>query len=237
MKRLFLIAATLTLFSYSSYAQLFTLGPKIGLSSSKINVAEDVNGIISGDAEVGFHAGLFARVSILGFYVQPEALFTRVFQEDGSSVPVSVVEVAPNRITQVKTKENDGNIIIDDQTVTNNVESVQNLTYNKLDVPVMVGIKIGNIIRVNAGPTFSFILDQDIREEGTSVINNISQNYNEANVGYQVGVGLDISKLVIDLKYENNLSVLGESVTIANQTFPTDMRNRLFQLTLGWKLL
>jgi len=33
---------------------------------------------------------------------------TRVFQEDGSSVPVSVVEVAPNRITQVKTKETDG---------------------------------------------------------------------------------------------------------------------------------
>lgn len=209
MKRLFVLAAALTLFSYSSYAQLFTLGPKIGLSSSKINVAEDVNGIVSGDAEVGFHAGLFARVSLLGFYVQPEALFTSV----------------------------SGNIVIDDQAITNNVESVQNLTYNKLDVPVMVGIKIGNIIRVNAGPTFSFILDQDIREEGTSVINNISQNYNEANVGYQVGVGLDISKLVIDLKYENNLSVLGESVTIANQTFPTDMRNRLFQLTLGWKLL
>ena len=33
---------------------------------------------------------------------------TRVFQEDGSSVPVSVVEVTPNRITQVKTKETDG---------------------------------------------------------------------------------------------------------------------------------
>lgn len=33
---------------------------------------------------------------------------TRVFQEDGSSVPVSVVEVAPNRITQVKTKDTDG---------------------------------------------------------------------------------------------------------------------------------
>jgi len=209
MKRLFVLATALTLFSYSSYAQLFTLGPKVGLSSSKINVADDVNGIVSGDAEVGFHAGLFARVSLLGFYVQPEALFTSV----------------------------SGNIVIDDQSITNNVESVQNLTYNKLDVPVMVGIKIGNIIRVNAGPTFSFILDQDIREEGTSVINNISQNYNEANVGYQVGVGLDISKLVIDLKYENNLSVLGESVTIADQTFPTDMRNRLFQLTLGWKLL
>jgi len=33
---------------------------------------------------------------------------TRVFQEDGRSVPVTVVEVSPNRVTQVKTLETDG---------------------------------------------------------------------------------------------------------------------------------
>ncbi len=33
---------------------------------------------------------------------------TRIFTEDGVSIPVSVVEVLPNRITQVKTVESDG---------------------------------------------------------------------------------------------------------------------------------
>lgn len=33
---------------------------------------------------------------------------TRVFQEDGTSVPVTVIEANPNRITQVKTAEHDG---------------------------------------------------------------------------------------------------------------------------------
>ncbi|GAB4359982.1 MAG: 50S ribosomal protein L3 [Gammaproteobacteria bacterium] len=33
---------------------------------------------------------------------------TRVFTEDGVSVPVTVVEVEPNRVTQVKTVESDG---------------------------------------------------------------------------------------------------------------------------------
>jgi len=33
---------------------------------------------------------------------------TRVFQDDGRSVPVTVVEVATNRVTQVKTVETDG---------------------------------------------------------------------------------------------------------------------------------
>lgn len=33
---------------------------------------------------------------------------TRVFSEDGASIPVTVIEVAPNRVTQVKTVETDG---------------------------------------------------------------------------------------------------------------------------------
>ncbi|MDR3492628.1 MAG: 50S ribosomal protein L3 [Gammaproteobacteria bacterium] len=33
---------------------------------------------------------------------------TRVFTEDGISIPVTVVEVLPNRVTQIKTQENDG---------------------------------------------------------------------------------------------------------------------------------
>lgn len=33
---------------------------------------------------------------------------TRVFQEDGNSVPVTVVEISPNRVTQIKTVETDG---------------------------------------------------------------------------------------------------------------------------------
>ncbi len=37
-----------------------------------------------------------------------KAGMTRIFTEDGASIPVSVVEVLPNRITQIKTNETDG---------------------------------------------------------------------------------------------------------------------------------
>ncbi|MCV6610599.1 MAG: 50S ribosomal protein L3 [Amphritea sp.] len=37
-----------------------------------------------------------------------KAGMTRVFNEDGVSVPVTVIEVEPNRVTQVKTEETDG---------------------------------------------------------------------------------------------------------------------------------
>lgn len=37
-----------------------------------------------------------------------KAGMTRIFMEDGASVPVTVIEVEPNRVAQVKTVENDG---------------------------------------------------------------------------------------------------------------------------------
>ncbi len=37
-----------------------------------------------------------------------KAGMTRIFTEEGSSIPVSVIEVEPNRITQIKTVETDG---------------------------------------------------------------------------------------------------------------------------------
>lgn len=37
---------------------------------------------------------------------------TRVFTTDGVSIPVSVVEVVPNRVSQIKTEENDGYVAI-----------------------------------------------------------------------------------------------------------------------------
>jgi large subunit ribosomal protein L3 len=37
-----------------------------------------------------------------------KAGMTRVFTDDGASIPVTVIECTPNRVTQVKTVENDG---------------------------------------------------------------------------------------------------------------------------------
>jgi large subunit ribosomal protein L3 len=37
-----------------------------------------------------------------------KAGMTRIFGDDGASIPVTVIEVAPNRVTQVRTEETDG---------------------------------------------------------------------------------------------------------------------------------
>lgn len=48
------------------------------------------------------------RLGLLGRKVG----MTRFFTDDGESVPVTVVDVSNNRVTQVKTQENDGYVAI-----------------------------------------------------------------------------------------------------------------------------
>ena len=204
MKRPLILLAVL-LVSTTTYAQFFTIGPKVGFSSSKLSV-ERANRIRSGQSTVGFHIGAFSRVSVLGLYVQPEVLFTQA----------------------------GGQIEIQDE-LNDNFNQVQDLTYNKLDIPVLFGFRVGSVFRVNAGPAFSLILGQDARTEGTS--EEVRNRYEDSTVGYQVGGGLDIGKLVLDVRYEGNLSRLGDTVQLGGRTFDTDYRNNQFSVSLGFKLI
>ncbi|MEM6843476.1 MAG: porin family protein [Bacteroidota bacterium] len=203
MKQVCLIAIALGLAIQSYGQEFFTLGPKIGISHSSLT-EQSAQAIAAGDASVGFHAGLFTRLSILGFYIQPEAVFSSTGGEITYSNPQT------------------------------NLTEVKEMTYNKIDVPVLLGFKIGPLFRVNAGPSFSMLLNADAREDGT--VQEVRDNYNNATVGFQAGVGLDISKLTVDLRYENNLSAFGEEVSFMGQNFDTDLRNQLWLLSLGFKL-
>ena len=190
-----------------SYAQSVNVGPKVGFSSSKLTM-EEADLIRSGASTIGFHAGAFIRISFVGLYLQPEVLFT----------------------------SSGGRIEVRDQ-VEDTFEEIQELNYNKIDVPIMIGAKLGDVLRINAGPTFSYILREDARSEGAvATTQEVSTNYQNATVGYQLGIGLDIGKIVIDARYEDNLSKLGDSVRFGNKTFETDYRNSQYTVSLGFML-
>ena len=190
-----------------SYAQSVNVGPKVGFSSSKLTM-EEADLIRSGASTIGFHAGAFIRISFVGLYLQPEVLFT----------------------------SSGGRIEVRDE-VEDTFEEIQELNYNKIDVPIMIGAKLGDVLRINAGPTFSYILREDARSEGAvATTQEVSTNYENATVGYQLGIGLDIGKIVIDARYEDNLSKLGDSVRFGSKTFDTDYRNSQYTVSLGFIL-
>jgi len=65
---------------------------------------------------------------------------TRVFTEDGVSVPVTVIEVAPNRVTQVRTLEKDGYAAIQ---VTSGERKAKHLTKAEAGHFAKAGVEAG----------------------------------------------------------------------------------------------
>jgi len=176
-------------------AQL-SLGPRAALISSSVSLEEDLANIKEGDAQIGYQLGIFARINLIGLFVQPELLFT----SSKSALDVT------------------------------NVGDVS-LNFNKIDVPVMVGMKLGPL-RLQVGPSFSFLSSAE-SETPAGVIEDVKENYKSSTVGYQAGVGIDISKLVIDLKYEGSLSAYADALP---GWMETDQRVSQWVLAVGFKL-
>ncbi|MEM1134395.1 MAG: outer membrane beta-barrel protein [Bacteroidota bacterium] len=205
-------------------AQLLKFGLRAGVSSTDLNADDllitNLDGleelkVKAGNSRVGVHGGIFARINvpILPIYIQPELLFSSV----GGEYEVSSV-VGGNSEAGTNT-------------------SIRDVNFSRLDIPALIGGKLGPL-RINAGPIFTFILSEDngfadaVRE--ASNITNAEQDNNGATVGYQAGLGFDIWKLAFDLKYEGNLSKLGDGITLRNNNYSFDTRNNQVLFSLGY---
>jgi hypothetical protein len=103
--------------------------------------------------------------------------------------------------------------------------------YNRLEVPVLAGIKLGPL-RVNAGPSATIRIGSP-----KALIDdpNFEEMYRGATFGYTAGLGVDLfKKLTFDARYNGSLSEkFGDSVTIGSQTFNLDSRQPSFTLSVG----
>ncbi|MPR36824.1 outer membrane beta-barrel protein [Salmonirosea aquatica] len=104
-----------------------------------------------------------------------------------------------------------------------------------IDLPLLLGIKLGPL-RLNAGPMASLrVLDGDLKgalKEYTS--QSVRQSIQQAQFGYQAGIGLSFSGMQLDLRREGGL---GKSAsTTAEPTTPASVspRSSLWQLTVGF---
>jgi hypothetical protein len=101
------------------------------------------------------------------------------------------------------------------------------LRLTKLDVPTMLGLSLFGVARAQLGPVFSRLLrttegDKDVKEYDSGI-----------TVGWQGGLGLDLWKIVIDLKYEGNLRVIGNEIA----GIRTNRRHAMWVLSVGVNML
>jgi hypothetical protein len=102
-------------------------------------------------------------------------------------------------------------------------------TLNRIDIPVMVGFKL-KILKLEVGPVASFIISDNSDLES---ITQYDMQWNKATIGYQAGIGLDVGKIALDVKYEGSLSKLGTGITIGNTTTSFDTRLNQIIVSVG----
>jgi large subunit ribosomal protein L3 len=97
---------------------------------------------------------------------------TRIFTEDGVSIPVTVIEVTPNRITQIKTLETDGYTAVQ---VTAGTRRASRVTKPLAGHFAKAGVEAGNVIlefrsdKVDELITVGAELKADLFKEGQLV--------------------------------------------------------------------
>jgi hypothetical protein len=111
----------------------------------------------------------------------------------------------------------------------NNQNKDYEASFNRLDIPVMVGMRFLKLLRFQAGPIASLNINSKLKEAGSTISD---AEFKNATLGYQAGVGLDLGNLSVDARYEGELSKWSEKIG----GFNTDNRINQWVLSVGFKI-
>lgn len=101
---------------------------------------------------------------------------------------------------------------------------------SKLDMPVLVGMKLIGPLNIFAGPAFQYYLNNDLKGV------NISDVKNDFSVGMNIGASIELGRIGIDIRYERGLSANEASWTDAGNTFTLDSRPEQVIFNLSYSL-
>ena len=213
MKKFVLLFVVLFFSAGVTFGQ-FAFGIKVGYNASKLNTSLDS---IKSSFNSGFHFGAFFRIGIgKTVYLQPEAYYTLqggLFENN-----------AANTVNNWK----------------------QKVTVGSLDIPVLVGFKLINLKVVNwrimAGPMVSFVVNSKIKDVNlTGPIT--SSDLTKLNWYVQVGTGVDVLFLTLDIRYQvglNQMIKTAQSVdangNATGQAYSLNAKNNMWVVSLGFKL-
>jgi len=199
MKKLVLTVLTLTLINVS-FAQKIDFGAKAGLN---YNFGGDLSEVSSevGNSFENLIAGADNKAGFhVGLWAKARILGFYIRPElVYTQLNNSYSNTAENVDTDFKTK--------------------------KIDIPILIGVKVVGPLHVFAGPSFQYITKSEFDQNDFT---NVKKK--DLTAGLQIGTGLELGKLGIDVRWEK-----GFSNDVDGEFFNTDIRvdNRPNQLIFG----
>ena len=208
MKKHLIVLAVFLFAGQVAEAQLFQYGIKGGIGFSNLKFS-DVTGIEDGEDVYSLVTG----DAVTGYHI---GLQTRI--------KIAMIFIQPELYF------NAGAATVE-QVYENGPTELLNINYNSIDLPVLVGVKLGPV-RLMLGPTGSYVLSGE--NELTSLDPNYSLLSSSMTWGWQGGIGVDLSRFTIDARYDGALSKFGESISIGGKDYALDARPNQFIISLGF---
>ncbi len=178
MKKVFVTLLTLTLCTTLSYAQKIDWGAKAGLN---YNFGGDLSEAPSTIGE-SFDDVITGADSKAGFHL---GLWTK-FHLLGLYIRPEIVYTQLNNTYGANPENN---------------RDEADFKTKKIDFPLLVGIKLIGPLNIFAGPSFQYIIDSDFE------VNDVgSLETNDFSVGLQIGAGLELGRLGLDVRWEKGFS-------------------------------
>lgn len=190
MKKLIVIA--MLLIGGGAMAQT-TFGIKGGINygaTGDITYGVDDITTNAGRNKAGYHLGTFARFKALGFFVQPELVYTNLSTEYLEFI----------------------------------------YTLRKIDAPILLGVNILGPLNIKAGPSFQYVLQNKI-EDSSIKITMVDKNI---TVGYQLGAGLNLGRVGLDVRYEGAFVENNAFSQMARENFRIDSRPSQWIFSLAY---
>jgi hypothetical protein len=137
----------------------------------------------------GFHAGLWMRVKVpvVGLYVRPEVNYATLNSEYNIGIPL------PGSSSPIA--------------------ATAKYEMSKIDVPVLLGLKILKFGNVFIGPNFQYLLKSNLEASSESSLITPYKNDDvdeDITMGIVVGAGLEVWKFGVDVRFETGFNIPDE---------------------------
>jgi hypothetical protein len=208
-----------------------SFGPKVVVNQSMIS--QD-NSIATIRNSIGGGVGGYFRLNITDFIIQPEVYVN--YRGNGFDLPV--------------TDDENGYMYNFDYSA----------HFLNLDIPVLLGYQAVTVplfnLRFHAGPVLNLkvaeyvkINDASVKVDESASATNIKDGIEESDqdfenmfYGAQFGVGMDIWKLTVDVRYELGLSPFAiehdaDDFPLRSKMIDPDMNQNMFHVSLGFKII
>lgn len=211
MKKSMLVLCTLFLCAtLTAQTGKVKIGVKAGLNISSLTSNE--NELDSSD-KTGFTAGLMAEISLAkNFAIQPEVLYS----QQGMKFSYSDIDV-----------------------VNSHYKSTIELNY--LNIPVMLKYYVVKGLSVQAGPQIGILLKANNKYQDNFLgyenheSFNLSDYANGIDTSVNFGLGYQFKdKFYADLRYNISYSDIFKDASANTYVINSDMKNRVFQVTIGY---